>query len=467
MPVNTTNPLYEDYRNVWARNRAVVAGERKVKEHDLVNSKKLLLPFSPSMTMEQYLFFLAEAELPGICSEYAKMVVGGLLRKTPVITLPKNAPEGAYDWLSSEIAQDDSNLVSFLSDVIFEEIQTSHAWILVDYPSEDFEGAKPYPLLFPAESVINWKIESRQLVRLVIKVEELDFTKDEFSPSSKTVYHVHELVEGMYQVRHFVDNKEIQKFEILVKGERLPFIPAFPVNGEIEPSEPLLTTLIDKEISIYNKVSRRNHLLYGAATYTPIIYSDMSSEDFENIVSGGLGTWIRLGQDDRADILKTPTDALSDMEKAIASGIEEMARLGVRMLTPETNQSGVALQLRNASQTAQLGSLNRRVSDTMSAVLAFMLNWRYGTDYTSLDVGFSLSQDFSPLPIGEPWLRLATDWYKEGLIPRTVWLELLKKNDMVPPDYDDESGKQEITESAEFLSPKVNEDYARQFIDER
>jgi hypothetical protein len=214
----------------------------------------------------------------------------------------------------------------------------------------------------------------------------------------------------------------------------------------------MLTPFIDKEIALYNKISRRNHLLYGAATYTPVISSDMTDEEFEKTVGGGLGTWIRLRQDDTASVLKTPTEALQDMDRAIVAGIEEMAKLGIRMLSPETAQSGIALEIRNAAQTARLGSLNTKISNTFKQAIALMVNWRYDLDLTSADVEFRLSDDFNPTPLGADWLRLATEWYQAGLIPRSVWVNLLKQNELLEPDYEDEKGKQEITQDQTFLT---------------
>jgi hypothetical protein len=141
------------------------------------------------------------------------------------------------------------------------------------------------------------------------------------------------------------------------------------------------------------------------------------------------------------------------MEKAIAAAIEEMAKLGIRMLTPETDQSGVALHLRNASQTAKLGTLNMKISSVLSEIIAFMINWRYGLDLKAGDVYFNLSSDFTPTPTGEGWLRLATEWYEGGLIPRSVWLQLLKQNDMLAPEYDDKEGQVEITNDELVVSP--------------
>jgi hypothetical protein len=202
--------------------------------------------------------------------------------------------------------------------------------------------------------------------------------------------------------------------------------------------------LIDREISLYNKVSRRNHLLYGAATYTPVVQSDMTDEEFQEIVDAGLGTWLRVRKDESISVLETPTSALADMERAINSTVSEMAKMGIRMLSPEQAASGVALEIRNASQTAQLGTLNAKVSGTMREVIAFMLNWKYGTDYTAKDIEFQMSSDFAPMVGGEGAMRLVSDWYQTGIISRSTFVNIAKYNDFLPADYSDEEAIEEI-----------------------
>jgi len=201
-------------------------------------------------------------------------------------------------------------------------------------------------------------------------------------------------------------------------------------------------------------MSRRNHLLYGASTFTPVVASDMSDEEFDELVSSGLGSWLRVRQGEAISVLETPTDALKDMEKAILSSIEEMAKMGIRMLSPESAQSGIALTIRNAAQTATLGLLNTQISNTLTNILAFMLEWKYGKPVPSSDVVFNLSADFQPTQIGADWMRLVTEWYESQLIPRTTWLQILKQNDILPSDYDDEDAANEIN-SDEFTTPKV------------
>ena len=497
------NAQYESMVQNWVKNRAVCKGERAVKEYDsfldTTDFQNLLIPFSPSMSIQQYEFYKSEAELPGITASFAKMIVGGLLRKQPVVTLPEELGDDVHDWIVNAIAKDGSPLSAFLDEALWEEIQTSRAWILVDHPvvpenitPEDQVMYAPYPKLIQAESIINWRIKDDGfgqtiLDRLIIRGLVERYEENEFHPTFHDTVWVHELNEsGNYQIRVYEKEEERVQVEVssgdidkkpkkfvfkhketisdITKfGQPLPFIPAWPLNGSIEIVQPVLGPIIDKEMALYNKISRRNHLLYGAATYTPVISSDMDRESFEEIVGAGLGSWILLRQDDKASILDTPTAALQDMDRAIENSIEEMAKLGIRMLTPETDQSGIALQIRNAAQTAQLGSLNNKVSNTVKQVIAFLINWRLNTDLRPEDIDFSLSADFNPSPLGEEWLRLATEWYQQGLIARSDWLTLLKQNDMLPPDYNDEEAQMEISEGMEqamAFQMQMNEQFA-------
>ena len=496
---------YMSMRPIWGRNRAALSGDRFVKDYDglidVVSFSNLLIPFSPSMSQTQYDFYKAEAEFPGIISQYARMLIGGLLRKQPTLKLPKDAPEEAYQWILRGFGQDSSPITSFLNNALWEELNTSHAWVYIDYPTisekrkkelltEDFLKIRPYPVLWGAESVINWSLASsedgcQELIRVIVRNYEEDYSRNEFHCDYIDTVWVHELdTDGYYQIRKYqkpvqdssiavVSGRIQQNYDVgagsgtansandtnsvfsLVEtiidieshGERLRMIPAWPLSGNYDIVEPVLSALVDREIALYNKISRRNHLLYGAATYTPVVSSNMSDEEFESVVEGGLGSWIHLQQGDTATVLPTPNDALADMDRAIASSMAEMAKMGLRMLTPEVAQSGVALDIRNAAQSAQLGSMNTCISNQMTDIIAHMLNRRYGTKYTSQDVKFEMSSDFNPTPVGEVWLRLVTEWYETGKIPRSIWLQIAKQNDIIPPDYDDLLGQEEVNNS--------------------
>lgn len=485
------NAAYESMRPLWEKARAVLNGQAHARAYDntidAANFSNLLLPFSPTMSPQQYNFYRAEGELPGLTSQYAKVLVGGLLRKQATMEIPENQfPEEAEDWIRNSFGADGTSLHGFLDAAIWEELQTSRAWCLVDYPTvanpdaltvEEAKALSPYVMLIKAENIINWRRgqdrnnNKQVLTSLLFRYYMEDYSKNQFHPDYvDTVTHYYlddaglltidtyirdtneslDVINGAVTSKYQTDNASAAWTKTrtetpLMNGQRMNFIPAFPLNGQIDPVEPILQPLIDREIALYNKVSRRNHLLYGAATYTPVVMSDMTDEEFENIVDAGLGSWIKLRAGDDIKALDTPTGALKDMEASIAATIEEMARMGIRMLSPEgSGESGVSLEIRNAAQTAQLGMLNTRISETMRQIITVMLKWKYNVEVLPTDINFTLSADFNPTPVGANWMRLITEWYQQGIIPRSTFIAIAKFNDVLPSEYNDEDGVAEI-----------------------
>jgi len=503
--VGDPSPQYESLKLFYERARAVVGGQDAVKAYDdvldTVSFGNLLLPFSPKMTWEQYCFYKSEAELPGLCSQYSRTLVGGLLRKTPKLELPKGLDEEAKNWLMQDFTGDGRGLVGFLDECLKEEVTTSRAWVAVSFPyvpkgmeltPAQQKELKPFPILYKAESIINWKegthpiTRRKGLTRVIIRQPmEMPDPENEFHDKLVDAVMVHELnKDGEYQIRayEYVSEKNTSDTQVIAGSYRedyrvssgkgdwvlrvtevplsngfpLTEIPIYPLNGSVDPHEPLLMPLINREIALYNKISRRNHLMYGAATYTPVVASDMADEDFEDLVAAGLGSWLRVRDGEKIDVLDTPTDALKDMDRAIDSAVLEMGRMGIRMMTPDVrDQSGVALEIRNAGQTAQLGTLNVKISNVMTRIITAMINWRYNTTHTPADVDFELSADFNPAPLGADWLRLVTEWYDTGKLPRSEWLSIMKANDIISPDYDDQKAKTEIMEDELILGPPV------------
>lgn len=488
---------------LWKKSRALLQGQANVKEHDEyieTDYTNLLIPFSPSMTQRQYDFYKSEAELPGLTSQYCRVLISALLRKESQLTLPEELPEDADNWIRNNFTLDGSSLFNFLDNALWEELQTSRAWIFVDYPElteeeydsisfEERDQISPYPVILKAENVINvqtrnhpitrQKVVSRFVTRFLTErfkednpwhADYVDTVCDHYLDESGLLvidYYEHSDSNNELKVlngevtQKYEDRANESKF-VKVKtvmptmfGERLNRIPAWPLNGQTEPIEPVLMPLIDREVALYNKVSRRNHLLYGAATYTPVVQSDMTDEEFEELVNAGLGSWLRVRKDESISVLETPTAALADMEKAIVSTVDEMARMGIRMLSPEQAASGVALEIRNASQTAQLGTLNAKVSGTMREVIAFMLNWKYNTEFSADDLEFQMSSDFSPMVGGEGAMRLVSEWYQSGIINRTTFINIAKYNDFLPADFNDEDAIVEIETDPLVSNPNL------------
>jgi hypothetical protein len=467
----TPNPVYQEFLPIWTRSRAAMTGEHAVKAHDhRVSTKNLLIPFSPQMRPEQYDFYKAEAEFPGLTSQYGRVVLGGLLRKRPSLDTDN---EDVQTWLEEDFTEDGGSLVSFLDEAIWEELVTTRAGVQVDFPvAENYEAldpeerarVKPYPILWKAEQIINWRERGGKLVRVVLRyVEEVDSDEHpmhvDYLEKVKDLYineedhyqcDIYQEVDGASttEERNATVWEKVAEYVPEMGGEPLDYIPFWFLNGSVDPLMPVMSGITNREIALYNKVSRRNHLLYSASTFTPVLFSNINDEEFDDIVDRGLGTWIRLSPEDSIDSLKTPTEALGDLNTSIEQTVAEISKMGVRMLAPEggSDTSGIALEIRNSAQTAQLSILNTKISKTMESVFRTMIDWYYGGDAESIEVTFTMSTDFNPSPIGAEWMRLITEWYQDRLIPRSTFINVAKHNDVLPGDYNDSEAQTEIQE---------------------
>lgn len=459
--VSTPSRLWTARRDSWKRCRAIIEGPAAAKAHDIIVSyDNLLIPFSPGMHQDQYDILRAEAELPGVTAQFVKILTETLLRKRPVVSVD-GMPDDVNSWLLNEFGQDGSPIEQTISTAVQEELTTGAAWLFVDHPRLDatvldglspaeLREIKPYPVIRKAEEVINFrygidKTGNRQLLFVIVCSKELDYSVDHYNGEERKIIYEHYLDdEGTYKIAVHRPGAEVEKLDVLVHGQPLSYIPAWPL-GTAEGTPPLLP-IIEREIALYNKVTRRNHLLYNASAFTPVVISDMPEENFYKAVSSGLGTWLLFPEGTELDTIRTPTDALEDYDRAITDSLTEIARLGVRMLSPESAQSGIALQIRNAAQTAQLGAMNAKLTATMKQVIRCMLHWRYGEEPDLDKVKFQLSGDFLQTALSEGLVRLVGEWYDSGLISREVFLHVIQRSDLTPEGYDDERAQESVRE---------------------
>jgi hypothetical protein len=132
---------YHSLKPLWKKSRSILQGQAHAKGHDEfieADYANLLIPFSPSMSQAQYDFYKSEAELPGLTAQYCKVLISALLRKKSQFGLPEDFPadmqEMTINWIEKDFTLDGQSLFNFLDTAIWEELQTSRAWVFVDYP---------------------------------------------------------------------------------------------------------------------------------------------------------------------------------------------------------------------------------------------------------------------------------------------------------------------------------------------
>ena len=169
---------------------------------------------------------------------------------------------------------------------------------------------------------------------------------------------------------------------------------------------------------------------------TPVLSGNFTPEDIKQIQDTGVGSVWFLPDGARADMLTAPTEALQAFEASILNTIEDMAKMGMRIISQEirSHQSGVALDVRNAPQTAQLGTFSIKISSQISKIIRTMVRWRYDIDFPDEDLQFVLSSDYQTGPQGLEWLRLIYEMWLANAIPEDVFKELLRRNELSEGD---------------------------------
>ena len=475
--IGEPNPSYRDIKSTYIKMRACMSGERQVKAFDdriKTDGTNFLIPFSPYMDDDKYSWYKSEAEWLGFTENYARVLVGGLLRKQPNFMLPDSIPEALRDeitnWIVNDFDKTQGSLSAFLDHALWYEMVNSRSWIYINQPVDETEQSMPYPLLINGESIINWQTSTRpetgsiQLDFLIIEGLSIDRTNtpinNRYHPKRNRTIYLHELdpASGYYISRTFQENPvfagqdsapvrdpsdlrfssrwvltETQE-DFTVNGERIDFIPIFPLNGYIEPIEPMLSSLVNTELGLYNRIGRRNHLLYGSASYTPVILATaLQEEDKTNIRQTGLGDYWFLNSEDDVKIVTAPSEALTALGEAIMETVTIMARLGVRILSNDENadQSGVALDIRNSYQAATLSALSKRINHQMRRIITLMINWRYDIDLNENDVVFELSSDFNNREIQIEWFRILMELNSREIVSHEVLERVLKDNEIL------------------------------------
>jgi sugar/nucleoside kinase (ribokinase family) len=87
-----------------------------------------------------------------------------------------------------------------------------------------------------------------------------------------------------------------------------------------------------------------------------------------------------------------------------------------------------------------------------------MLTWKYGEEVLPSEIEFTMSTDFDPTPLGVEWVQLVTDWYQQGLTSREVWIDIIKKNDLLSPNYNDAETIQQIRDMAASMTQGATPD---------
>ena len=387
MPVDTTNPDYNLYKDVWIKTRDAVRGSVAVKD-----KKAQYLPVPDAETNARgidsvrYKQYINRAVFTNFTGRTKNALVGAAFRKEPIIELPDG-----LDYLIEDATGDGLSLEQLSKDELSNLLETGRTMLLVDYPTAD-EGLSQEEVSildlrasivpYTAEAVINWKtsvIAGRTMLTLVVMSEPYLENSDEFNHESKTQYRVLRLDDQGYSQQLYRDNEPYTEMVYPRKadGSTFDYIPVVFVGSQN--NDPTVDDAPLSDIADVNMAHYRNSADYEESCFitgqpTLFITHSLTQEQWKEYNPEGIKIGSRaghvLGETGSANLLQANPNNL--VMEAMNAKEQQMVAIGARIITDRgNNETAEGARIRFASENSVLGD----IVGNLSAAIKTCIYW--------------------------------------------------------------------------------------------
>jgi len=374
---------------VWDKMRHFIGGERFVKAQ--TTDYLPTLNEDDQATDYNYLTYLDNAVFFNATGLTYSAFMGMIFRKKPMLSVEKHK---LYDNVNLE----GSNLATFVRDCTEEVMKVGRVGILQDHPAtsgtETYaqlrnENKRNYLKMYKAESIINWKYETVNGIRIPVCVvlrEEVEKNRDDiFGHELELQYRVLRIQNGLYVQQVYNAQFELTtELQPLVKGKPLTDIPFICMNSrtislDIEP--PPLEDLSNTNAAHYRASGSLGACVYMFGRSTAVFHIPHTLvEDFREAgVKYGTGEAILLPTDTQGSKVEASfLEPAKSFEPVIAhmDSLEgRMASQGARMLTQakEVAESPDAISFDLIGEFATIASIAENASQGLSKAISLLL----------------------------------------------------------------------------------------------
>ena len=471
--VSDVHKQYEKYAPKWKRARDVVSGQDAIYAGGIA-----YLPMLAEQQLAEYVKYQQRTPFYNATWRTIAGFIGMLFRKPATLNVPDKMKE-----LLKDVTMSGVDFNSFAQDCVFEDLVTSRLGVLVDHPAlqQDAEG-KPIELTvaqsqelgmrpslskYNAESIINWKFETRNNVHTLVQVrlrETVEEEVSEFETEAKDRIRVLDLTnEGKYRVRLFDAETEEQiggDIYPLMNGTNLSYIPFFfigPDGAQTAIDDPILIDLVDLNIKHFQVSADYENGCHLTGLPTVVVSgykTDSFTEDGKtkepDFYIGSSTAWIFPDPNAKAEFLEFKGQGLQALEKNLDRKEGQMAAIGARMLAPEKKAAEAAetLHMRHAGEHSILGAIAVAVSGALLEALKVFAEWAGITG----DIEFEINRDFVPLSVDSSTLTSWLALVQAGQMSAESLFDLLQRADLIDPEIDFEE-EQERIDNTELPAP--------------
>lgn len=473
MSIEEPHPLYQAFLPRWTLCRDAHQGQ------DVVKAKRgTYLPPTKGMSIdgledgrpgkERYDAYLDRAFFPEVFPDTINTLVGIMNRKPSNFQVPT---------VMEPMLEKATILGESMDDVIRkihdQQLITARVGLHLDVPQDQVQAANMLPLLsmFNAESIRNWDDgdvtdPTRQTLNLVV-LDVSEFERRMFDWDLQEKYRVLLLGDletnestGIYTNGLFTERNVFNIAEMsapLLRGNTLneiPFVFVGPKDININPDLPPLLGLANRSFAIYRGEADLRQALHIVAEETLVTIGQPLTADEKMRV--GTGARIAMAEGGDVKYVGPESRALQFQANNLAQDYEEAKALSARLSQGGSQvESGEALRIRVAAQTANLASIARSAAAGLQEILRIGARWlNLNPDEVVVEPNLDFSDD--PLPFQE-LNEMLTYKQRGGVISHRTMHEVMVKRDIMERSLEEEI---EQIEEEETLIPESISDIA-------
>jgi hypothetical protein len=429
------HPDYRDMFDTWTSVDDCIAGEQRVKYR---KTKYLPQPNAEDQSRAnqvRYNAYLTRAVFYNVSRRTLAGLVGTVFEVDPVMKIPDTLKPVVQDASGSGIS-----LEQLAERAVRLGMKHGRLGLLVDFPDvpvgisvEQASKIQPTITAYNALEIINWRvqeIDGKDVTTLIVLTEKYPAQDDGFEITYKVQYRALRLINGIYSVQIWRDNRTTPYREMTPKkadGSPWDYIPFFFIGSENNDADVDDAPMYD--MCSINLAHYRNSADFEEAAYilgqpTPWV-SGVTESWVENVFKGpiqlGARAIIPLPVNGNAGILQ-PQETTMAFD-AMEHKEQQMIALGARLVqNKEVERTKYEAQSEDATQTSILANVAKNVSAGITSALRACLLFLPGmVEPSETELFYRLNTQFKLAGLSTEELQAVISAWQDGAL---TWKEM-------------------------------------------
>lgn len=398
------HPLYGAMLGAWDLCMDCYDGEQAIKA-----KRAIYLPptagqvldgynIANSIGQQNYDAYLKRAYFPDLYSEAIEEMLGMMYRDEPTINLPPQ-----LESMRLNASNMGETLIMLMKRISFHQLVTGRVGLLGDIVKRDGVD-EPVLTVYPGRTVVNWDDvlveQASNKLRFVVLDESCEELTHQYTWEWKERYRVLSLLNG----DKIVDYVDITSRESSVQGQvgvavmadsyslaeavytplglqgtpldTVPFVFINTKDLSSQPSRPPLIGLANLNLAIYRGEADYRQALHNTGQDTLVKIGNSYGEDGNAPTRIGAGAMIEVPTGGDAKFIGVNSQGLPEQRMALKNDYDRAQNKSSKLFaTASSRESGEALKIRMASQTATPAQMLQTVCAGVEGVLKTLAVW--------------------------------------------------------------------------------------------